>query len=56
MTPGSRIWANVPYQATSDPDPASAAMKPRRPHAHASPHTPPAASRAAAGRVARAWE
>jgi hypothetical protein len=41
MTPGSRIWAKVPYHPTVEPEPASSAMKPRRLAAQASPHTPP---------------
>jgi hypothetical protein len=48
MTPGSRIWAKVPYHPTAEPEPASSAMKPRRPAAQASPHTPPIASTGAA--------
>jgi len=52
-TPGSRIWANVPYHPVSDSDPASSAMKPRKSAAQASPHTPPIARRTAADRVLR---
>ena len=40
-TPGARIQAKAPAHSTSDPLPATCAMKPRRPAAQARPHSEP---------------